>query len=45
MENRGLSPDEVDIRDVTAGAGAGRLPKMAGRNDSAPEPDEWELEA
>ena len=32
---------EVEIREVTAGAGAGRLPNIEGKKDNAPVPG-WE---
>lgn len=40
----GLSAVLVEIREVTAGAGVGRLPKMDGRNERPPPLDEWEPE-
>ena len=39
------SVTEVEIREVTAGAGATRRPKMEGRKDKAPVPDECEPDA
>jgi hypothetical protein len=35
------SVTEVEIREVTAGAGAGRLPNIEGKKDNAPVPG-WE---